>query len=311
MSRSFWSYSLISFGFCLSFIPLTAKAESQRSFFCETSNNFYPYVQTCATPWKEIDKAGAAGQAAAPTQLASAVTSADQQPASRRVVAYPIGMPPPAQTSAPAAPQPSAPAVLTPAVATVAAPSATPELATSQGPVIYVYGSETTPLMVCAVSQLCDLALQPGEKINHIILGDPEHWKVETLEEGSGGAETLHLIIRPSSADLATSLIVLTRARSYHVQLQSHRKDYMLQVAFTYPEPQAAQAAQAASIPITATAAPATPPEAAVDSDDGFVKVGDVTYVKGREPKAWGHGKAAEPPPPAADPRPDVSPTSP
>jgi hypothetical protein len=297
MSRSLRSYLLISLGCCVSLIPLTAKAGSQRLFFCEATNNFYPFVQTCAVPWKEIDKAAASQpvSAPAPTQMASVLSPADTQPAQHHVVAYPIGMPPPAQTPAPAA----SPVALTPAVATSPASANPPEIATSQGPVIYVYGSETTPLMVCAVSQLCDLALQPGEKINHIILGDPEHWKVETLEEGSGGAETLHLIIRPSSADLATSMIVLTRARSYHVQLQSHRKDYMLQVAFTYPE------AQAAAMPAPDMAAPVQP-QAAVDSDDGFVKVGDITYVKGREPKSL-----AEPPPPAAAPRPEVSAVTP
>ena len=298
MSRSLRFYLLVSLAGCISLIPLRARAGSQRLFFCETTNNFYPFVQTCAVPWKEIDKTAASQPPAAPapTQVASVLSPADSQSSQHHVVAYPIGMPPPAQTPAP----PAGPAELTPAVATSPATANPSELATSQGPVIYVYGSETTPLMVCAVSQLCDMALQPGEKINHIILGDPEHWKVETLEEGGGGAETLHLIIRPASPDLATSMIVLTKSRSYHVQLQSHRKDYMMQVAFSYPE-------AAAAAPTAAALAPAEQPEAALDSGDGFVTVGGITYVKGREPRALGSGKAAEPPQPAAVPRPEVS----
>lgn len=307
MSRSFRSYLLISFGCCFSFVPLMAKADSQRFFYCETSNNFYPYVQTCSVPWKELDKAALAQQAVmssapapapAPTQMASAAPLAE---APHHVVAYPIGMPPPTQSPAPAPAVAPAPVLLTPAVATMAAPAS--EMATSHGPTVFIYGADT-PIIVCAVSQLCDMALQPGEKINHIILGDPDHWKVETLEEGSGGAETLHLIIRPASSDLATSMIVLTKSRSYHVQLQSHRKDYMMQVAFTYPE------AQAPVGPPSAAMAPADQPEAAVDTDDGFVKVGDITYVKGREPRALGSNKPAEPPLPAAVPRPEVSTTT-
>ena len=302
MSRSLRTYLLFSLGCCVYFVPMLAKAESQRLFYCEQTNTYYPYAQTCPVPWKEVDRTAAAQPApaqaasAAPTQLASASLPADST--SHHVIAYPIGMPPPAQTPMPAA----APAVLTPAVATMISPAS--ELATSQGPVTYVYGAETTPTIVCAVSQLCDMALQPGEKINHIILGDPEHWKVETLEEGGPGTETLHLIMRPASADLSTSMIVLTRTRSYHVQLQSHRKDYMLQVAFSYPEAQVA--AVPASAPVAETVS-ITQSTATQDSDDGFVHVGGVTYVNGREPTALGSGKVAEPPAPAAVPRPEVS----
>jgi type IV secretory pathway VirB9-like protein len=149
------------------------------------------------------------------------------------------------------------------------------------------------------------MALQPGEKINHIILGDPDHWKVEPAEEGGPGGETLHLIIRAASPDLDTSMVVLTKARSYHVRLQSHRRDYMLQVAFTYPEaaPVAAPVRSSAAMPAKQTESVAQD-----NDDDGFVKVGDITYVKGREPKSLvTSGKAAEPPQPAAVPRPEVS----
>lgn len=178
--------------------------------------------------------------------------------------------------------------MLTPAVATIPA-----EPAVAKGPTVFVYGAADTPTIVCAVSQICDMALQPGEKINHIILGDPDHWKVEPAEEGGAGVETQHLIIRPTSPDLDTSMIVLTRTRSYHVRLQSHRRDYMLQVAFSYPGAEIAQA-------VTSHAA------VAQDSDDGFVKVGDVTYVKGREPKSL-VTSGTEPPLPAAAPRAQVS----
>jgi len=176
-----------------------------------------------------------------------------------------------------------------------------PEPALAKGPTLFVYGADT-PTIVCAVSQVCDMALQPGEKINHIILGDPDHWKVEPAEEGGAGSETLHLIIRPASPDLDTSMIVLTKTRSYHVRLQSHRRDYMLQVAFTYP------GVDVQSLPGPVAAMPAKLVETPQDTDDGFVKVGDVTYVKGREPKSLiSSGKSAEPPLPAAVPRPEVS----
>lgn len=234
-------------------------AESSHFYFCEATNSYFPTVQTCAVPWKELDP-----RPPAPPPVADAAPK-------HGVVAFPIGMPPPV------APAPA------PAPAAAPAPA---EPAIVRGPVVFVYGAET-PTIVCAVSQLCDVTLQPGEKINQVIVGDPDHWRVEPAAEGSGSGETEHLIIRPASPDLDTTMIVLTRLRAYHMRLQSHRKDNMLQVAFSYPDASGGGEAKAAE-------------DAA---DEGLVKVGDLTYVKGREPRTLApKSRADEPPLPAAAP---------
>ena len=84
--------------------------------------------------------------------------------------------------------------------------------------------------------QVCDVALQPGEQVNSINLGDTARWTVEPAITGSGSGEVQHLIIKPLDVGLETSLVVTTNRRTYHLRLRSHRTRYMPQVAFTYPE---------------------------------------------------------------------------
>lgn len=108
------------------------------------------------------------------------------------------------------------------------------------GVVRFPFGS-VQPSIVCAVLQVCDVALQPGEQVNSIQLGDAARWSVEPAISGAGYTETLHLVIKPLDVGLETSLAVHTNRRSYHMRLRSHRTEYMPLVAFTYPEDQQAK----------------------------------------------------------------------
>jgi P-type conjugative transfer protein TrbG len=103
------------------------------------------------------------------------------------------------------------------------------------GSIRFVYGAQE-PSIVCAVLQVCDVALQPGEQVNSIHMGDTARWTVEPAITGSGPTETQHLIIKPMDVGLETSLVVTTNLRTYHLKLRSHRTKYMPQVAFIYPE---------------------------------------------------------------------------
>lgn len=103
------------------------------------------------------------------------------------------------------------------------------------GVVQFLYGGQP-PSIVCAVFQICDIALQAGELINSIHLGDTARWTVEPAITGSGAGEVQHLIVKPMDVGLNTSMVVTTNRRTYHLKLRSHRTEYMPQVAFTYPE---------------------------------------------------------------------------
>ncbi|HEK2843864.1 TPA: P-type conjugative transfer protein TrbG [Proteus mirabilis] len=103
------------------------------------------------------------------------------------------------------------------------------------GSIQYVFGAQS-PSVVCAVLQVCDVALQPGEYVNSIQLGDTARWNIEPAISGSGASETQHILIKPMDVGLETSLVVTTDRRVYHIRLRSHRTQYMPQVSFTYPE---------------------------------------------------------------------------
>ena len=108
-------------------------------------------------------------------------------------------------------------------------------VAGANGAVKFLYGAQQ-PSIVCAVLQVCDVALQAGEQVNSITLGDTARWTVEPAITGSGAGEVQHLLIKPMDVGLETSLVVTTNRRTYHIRLRSHRTAYMPQVSFTYPE---------------------------------------------------------------------------
>lgn len=103
-----------------------------------------------------------------------------------------------------------------------------------EGSVRFVYGAQQINV-VCAVLQVCDIELQPGEQVNNLNVGDPR-FTVEPAISGVGAAEVQHLIVKPLDVGLATSLIVTTNRRTYHIRLRSHRTEFMPRVGFTYME---------------------------------------------------------------------------
>ncbi len=110
----------------------------------------------------------------------------------------------------------------------------------ARGEVRFIYGA-TEDTVVCAPLRLCDIALQPGEIVQNVNLGDPEMWSCPPAISGSGAAEVTHLMCKPTDAGLETSLAIQTSRRSYAVNLVSTRKNYMPKISWSYPEDQAAQ----------------------------------------------------------------------
>lgn len=108
------------------------------------------------------------------------------------------------------------------------------------GYVRFLFGA-TLPTVVCAPLQVCDLALQPGEVVNNVNLGDTVRWKVTPALSGNSGTQTTHLIIKPVDAGLTSSLDVATDRRTYAVRLVSTEAQWMPLVAFNYRDDAQAQ----------------------------------------------------------------------
>ena len=100
---------------------------------------------------------------------------------------------------------------------------------------VFPFG-ETLHVITCAPLRQCDIQLQAGEKVNNVKLGDKVRWLIEGARSGPEGAEIVHLVVKPTQADLDTSLVITTDRRAYHLRLKSHATQWMPVIAFSYPE---------------------------------------------------------------------------
>ncbi len=119
-------------------------------------------------------------------------------------------------------------------------PNTSRPFAGADGGISYVYLPGRQVQVLCAVLQVCDVALQPGELVNHLDVGDPR-FIVSPSITGAGPTQVLHLIIKPLDVGLDTTLVVSTNRRTYHFRLRSSRHDFMPFVTFTYPEEEMAK----------------------------------------------------------------------
>jgi len=103
------------------------------------------------------------------------------------------------------------------------------------GTVRFLFGS-TLPSVVCAPLYVCDIALQPGEIVNDINVGDAVRWKIMPATSGSGADKATHVVVKPTDAGLTTNLVISTDRRSYFIKLVSTKTDWMASVAFTFPD---------------------------------------------------------------------------
>ena len=108
-------------------------------------------------------------------------------------------------------------------------------VAGANGFITFPYGVNQIGI-VCAPLHVCDVALQPGEHVNSVNVGDNVRWSIEPALTGSGAEEVQHVIIKPREVGLETSLVIATNRRAYYLRLRSHKTRYMPQVAFSYPE---------------------------------------------------------------------------
>ena len=109
----------------------------------------------------------------------------------------------------------------------------------ANGTIMFRFGS-AMPTIVCAPLYVCEVALQAGEVVNGIDVGDSVRWKISPSLSGSGDSLTVHVVIKPQDIGLTTNLLVTTDRRVYSIKLVSRRDDWMPAIAFSYPEDEAA-----------------------------------------------------------------------
>jgi len=104
-----------------------------------------------------------------------------------------------------------------------------------------------------APGQITDIALEPGESLTGsgpIAAGDTSRWIIGDTESGSGITRRVHVLVKPSRADISTNLIITTDRRAYMIELRAGEKPYMPAVSWAYPQPPAAKGQAAPATPV-------------------------------------------------------------
>jgi P-type conjugative transfer protein TrbG len=104
------------------------------------------------------------------------------------------------------------------------------------GKVLFSYAAGL-PIVVCAPLRVCIIELQPGEKITgEPQVGDSVRWNISPAMYGQGEDATSVIVLKPQEPGLDTNLLITTDRRAYYLRLVSKPQDYIVRVAFNYPQ---------------------------------------------------------------------------
>uniref|UniRef100_UPI003120539F P-type conjugative transfer protein TrbG n=1 Tax=Erythrobacter sp. TaxID=1042 RepID=UPI003120539F len=79
--------------------------------------------------------------------------------------------------------------------------------------------------------------LQEGEQlVGPVAAGDTVRWIMGDTLSGSGPAQRVHILVKPTRPGLSTNLVINTDRRTYHLELRSTPDTYMASVSWTYPQ---------------------------------------------------------------------------
>jgi type IV secretion system protein VirB9 len=87
--------------------------------------------------------------------------------------------------------------------------------------------------------QVTDIALQEGEELvgpGPVAAGDTVRWIIGDTLSGQGASRRVHILVKPTRADIMTNLVINTSRRTYHIELRATAATYMAGVSWTYPQ---------------------------------------------------------------------------
>lgn len=100
---------------------------------------------------------------------------------------------------------------------------------------VYPFAKGALYQLYAAVSQVTDIALQPGERLVSVSAGDTVRWIVGDTTSGEGKTAQVHILVKPTGKDLTTNLVINTDKRTYHLEMHATKETYMAAVSWTYP----------------------------------------------------------------------------
>lgn len=103
----------------------------------------------------------------------------------------------------------------------------------------YPYADGALFQVYAAPGRVTDIALQPGEELvgsGPVAAGDTVRWIIGDTTSGTAPAKQVHILVKPTRADLITNLVINTDRRTYHLELRATPATYMAAISWTYPQ---------------------------------------------------------------------------
>jgi type IV secretion system protein TrbG len=123
----------------------------------------------------------------------------------------------------------------------------------------YAYADGALYQVYASPGQVTDIALQEGEQLvgaGPVAAGDTVRWIIGDTTSGTGARARVHILVKPTRADLVTNLVINTDRRTYHLEMRGNPTTYMASVSWIYPQDQliALRGSNAAAISSTPVA---------------------------------------------------------
>jgi type IV secretion system protein VirB9 len=106
---------------------------------------------------------------------------------------------------------------------------------------VYPFSEGALYQVYAAPGEITDVTLAPGEQLvgsGPVAAGDTVRWVIGDTESGTGAGKRVHILVKPTRADLTSNLIINTNQRTYHLELRSTEKTYMASVSWAYARDQ-------------------------------------------------------------------------
>jgi len=111
-------------------------------------------------------------------------------------------------------------------------------LAAPAGMARFDYAETGVYPVIATPGRITDIVLEPGEALvatGPIAAGDTARWVIGDTSSGVGETRRVHVLVKPTAADLATNLVINTDRRTYHLELRASSRTWQAQVSWRYP----------------------------------------------------------------------------
>jgi type IV secretion system protein VirB9 len=116
--------------------------------------------------------------------------------------------------------------------------------------VLYPFNEDTAVRVIAAPLHTVDIALEPGETVTDMSLGDQQRWMTSLVSAGDPRSPIPHVVVKPEMAGIATDLTIYGTKHIYRIDLRSSGKP-MRSVEFYYPDELLAEMRAADSAALT------------------------------------------------------------